>query len=178
MRADAERNRAAILAVAGRLICDERRDNVSMDDIAAATGVGKGTLFRRFADRHGLIRALIEERTGRGWSTVRELAADTAVPVTDRIAAIVAAVFDLTAIELAPLMRALPDVCQSDTWAPWRTLLADLISQVLPDTDTEFLALAIFASMRPEITDLLGAGRHRADVLDLTARILAAGNPP
>lgn len=178
MRADAERNRAAILAVAGRLICDERRDNVSMDDIAAAAGVGKGTLFRRFSDRDGLVRALIEERTGRGWDIVHELAADTTVPVRDRIASIVTAVFDLTAIELAPLMRALPDVCQSDTWAPWRTLLAELIAQVNPDTDTEFLALAIFASMRPEITDMLGAPRHRAGVLDLTARILATGDPP
>ncbi|MEU1525115.1 TetR/AcrR family transcriptional regulator [Nocardia rhamnosiphila] len=177
MRADAERNRAAILAVAGRLICDERRDNVSMDDIAAATGVGKGTLFRRFTDRDGLVRALVEERTGRGWDTVRELAADPAVPVRDRIAAVVAAVFDLTAIELTPLMRALPDVCESDTWAPWRSLLADLIAQVTPDADTEFLASAIFASMRPEITDMIGARRHRAGVLDLTARILATGVP-
>jgi AcrR family transcriptional regulator len=177
VRADAERNRAAILAVAGRLICDERRDNVSMDDIAAATGVGKGTLFRRFTDRDGLVRALVEERTARGWDTVRELAADTAVPVRDRIAAVVAAVFDLTAIELAPLMRALPDVCESDTWAPWRTLLADLIAQVTPDADTEYLAMAIFASMRPEITDMIGARRHRAGVLDLTARMLTAGDP-
>jgi hypothetical protein len=95
----------------------------------------------------------------------------------DRIAAVVAAVFDLTAIELAPLMRALPDVCESDTWAPWRTLLADLIAQVTPDADTEYLAMAIFASMRPEITDMIGARRHRAGVLDLTARMLAAGDP-
>ncbi|WP_328389137.1 TetR/AcrR family transcriptional regulator [Nocardia sp. NBC_00416] len=176
MRADAERNRAAILAVAGRLICDEKRDNVSMDEIAAATGVGKGTLFRRFADREGLVRALVEDRTERGWQTARELAANTTVPVNDRILAFVAVVFDLTAIELAPLMRALPDGCQSDSWAPWRALLADLIAQVAPDADTEFLAMAIFASMRPEITDMVAAPRHRAGVLDLTARILGLGD--
>ncbi|NUP27011.1 MAG: hypothetical protein HOQ44_10015, partial [Nocardia sp.] len=90
----------------------------------------------------------------------------------DRILAFVAAVFDLTAIDLAPLMRALPDGCHPGTWAPWRALLADLIAQVAPDTDTEFLTLAIFASMRPEITDTIAAARHRAGVLDLTARIL------
>lgn len=172
MRADAERNRAAILAVAGRLICEEKRDNVSMDDIAAATGVGKGTLFRRFTDREGLVRALVEDRTVRAWDTARALAADTAVPVGDRITTFVAAVFDLTAIELAPLMRALPDGCQSGSWAPWRSLLAGLITQVAPDADAEFLAMAIFASMRPEITDMVSADRHRAGVLDLTTRAL------
>ncbi|GGL27589.1 TetR/AcrR family transcriptional regulator [Nocardia jinanensis] len=177
MRADAERNRAAILTVAGRLICDEKRDNISMDDIAAATGVGKGTLFRRFTDREGLIRALVEDRTSRSWETVRALAADAAEPVGDRILAVVAAVFDLTAIELAPLMRALPDGCHSNSWAPWRALLADLIAQVAPDADAEFLAMAIFASMRPEITDMIAGRRHRAGVLDLTARTLGLGNP-
>ncbi|MEV7078981.1 TetR/AcrR family transcriptional regulator [Streptomyces sp. NPDC093516] len=33
-----------------------------MADIAAAAGVGKGTLFRGFGDRTGLIRALHESR--------------------------------------------------------------------------------------------------------------------
>ena len=32
-----------------------------MDDIARAAGVGKGTLFRRFGDRQGLLRALLDE---------------------------------------------------------------------------------------------------------------------
>jgi AcrR family transcriptional regulator len=175
MRADAERNRAAILAVAGRLICDDEIDNVSMDDIAAASGVGKGTLFRRFTDREGLIRALFDDRTARAWSAVRELAGDAAVPVQERILAYVAAVFDLTVVELRPLMRALPDGCQTETWAPWRALLADLISQIAPDTDAEFLAMAIFASMRPEITDTIARQRHRDGVLALTARTLGIG---
>jgi AcrR family transcriptional regulator len=33
-----------------------------MDDVAAAAGVGKGTLFRRFGDRTGLLRAVFDER--------------------------------------------------------------------------------------------------------------------
>ncbi|ATL68056.1 TetR/AcrR family transcriptional regulator [Nocardia terpenica] len=170
MRADAERNRTAILAVAGRLICEDKLDNVSMDDIATAAGVGKGTLFRRFADREGLIRALFDDRTGRAWATACDIAADTKVPVGERILTIVAAVFDLTVVELQPLMRALPGGCQSQTWAPWRTLLADLISQLAPDADAEFLAAAIFASMRPEIADTISRQRHRDGVLNLTAR--------
>ena len=37
-------------------------DAVTMDDIAAAAGVGKGTVFRRFTDKSGLAAALIDER--------------------------------------------------------------------------------------------------------------------
>jgi AcrR family transcriptional regulator len=36
--------------------------NVSLDAIAAAAGVGKGTVFRRFGDRAGLAVALLDER--------------------------------------------------------------------------------------------------------------------
>ncbi|WP_280420264.1 TetR/AcrR family transcriptional regulator [Nocardia carnea] len=177
MRADAERNRAAILTVAGRLICDDKRDNVSMDEIAAAAGVGKGTLFRRFTDREGLIRAVFDDRTQRAWNAAREQAADTTVPVGERILAYVAAVFDLTAIELQPLTRAMPDGCNSETWAPWRTQLTELIAQLDPDADAEFLTLALFSSMRPDLTDFVGDRRHRAGVLDLTARVLGLDPP-
>jgi AcrR family transcriptional regulator len=60
-RADARRNRERILSAAARLIEAHGIDHVSMDDVAAAAGVGKGTLYRRFGDRGSLLRALIEE---------------------------------------------------------------------------------------------------------------------
>ena len=62
-RADAARNRRRILAAAARLIEERGVENVSMDAIAASAGVGKGTLFRRFGDRSGLVMALLDERT-------------------------------------------------------------------------------------------------------------------
>ena len=61
-RADARRNRERILCAARHLILEDGGiDDVSMDDVAAAAGVGKGTLYRRFGDRSSLLRALIEE---------------------------------------------------------------------------------------------------------------------
>jgi AcrR family transcriptional regulator len=64
LRADARRNEKAVLDAAGRLLEQAAMPSaVSMDAIAAAAGVGKGTLFRRFGDRDGLIRAVIEQRT-------------------------------------------------------------------------------------------------------------------
>ncbi|AUI64480.1 TetR/AcrR family transcriptional regulator [Amycolatopsis sp. BJA-103] len=61
-RADAARNRAAILDAAASLFAEHGVDAVSMDQVAAAAGVGKGTLFRRFGDKAGLAVALLDAR--------------------------------------------------------------------------------------------------------------------
>jgi AcrR family transcriptional regulator len=64
-RADAARNRARVLAAAVKLFEERGADCVSMDQVAAAAGVGKGTLFRRFGDRAGLAQAVLDERERR-----------------------------------------------------------------------------------------------------------------
>jgi AcrR family transcriptional regulator len=51
-RTDAARNRAKILAAAEAIVAE----------VAAAAGVGVGTLYRRFGDRSGLAYALIDAR--------------------------------------------------------------------------------------------------------------------
>lgn len=61
-RADAARNRAAVLAAAAELFERHGVEQVSMDAVAAKAGVGKGTLFRRFGDKAGLAVALLDER--------------------------------------------------------------------------------------------------------------------
>ena len=60
-RGDAARNRALLLDAARRLIDERGADAVTMDDIAAAAGVGKGTVFRRFGSRAGLMMVLLDE---------------------------------------------------------------------------------------------------------------------
>jgi AcrR family transcriptional regulator len=60
-RGDAARNRALLLDAARRLIAARGPDAVTMDEIAAAAGVGKGTLFRRFGSRAGLMIVLLDE---------------------------------------------------------------------------------------------------------------------
>jgi len=61
-RADAARNRLRVLAAAERLFAQRGVPGVTMDDVAAAAGVGKGTLYRRFVDKGGLAVALLDER--------------------------------------------------------------------------------------------------------------------
>ncbi|MFV2121511.1 TetR family transcriptional regulator, partial [Streptomyces sp. Act-28] len=58
LRADAARNRARLLEAAARLAAEQGAANLTMEAVACAAQVGKGTVFRRFGDRSG--------RTGRG----------------------------------------------------------------------------------------------------------------
>jgi AcrR family transcriptional regulator len=60
-RADAARNRERILCSAARLFSERGADCVSMDDVAEAAGVGKGTVFRRFGSRAALAQAVLSE---------------------------------------------------------------------------------------------------------------------
>ena len=61
-RADAARNRRAILAATEELLATRRPQDISMEQVAAAAGVGKGTVFHRFGNRTGLMHALMVER--------------------------------------------------------------------------------------------------------------------
>lgn len=62
LRADAARNRALLLDAASRLLAHCGAANLTMESVAAAAGVGKGTVFRRFKDRTGLLIALLDHR--------------------------------------------------------------------------------------------------------------------
>jgi AcrR family transcriptional regulator len=60
-RADALRNHERVLCTARRLFLERGPHRVSMDALAAAAGVGKGTIFRAFGDRAGLLGAILSE---------------------------------------------------------------------------------------------------------------------
>lgn len=59
-RADAARNRRLLLAAAKNLIDHHGAAAVTMDAVAREAGVGKGTVFRRFGSRTGLMLALLD----------------------------------------------------------------------------------------------------------------------
>lgn len=58
-RSDAARNRVALLEAAERVIAHCGVDALTMGAVAAEAGVGKGTAFRRFGSREGLMAALL-----------------------------------------------------------------------------------------------------------------------
>lgn len=58
-RRDAARNREALMCAAAQLVEEQGAHAVTMDAVAARAKVGKGTVFRRFESREGLMAALL-----------------------------------------------------------------------------------------------------------------------
>ncbi len=61
-RSDAVRNRELLIETARRLFSQEGVEKVSMNDLAKAAGVGKGTLYRHFPSKAQLCETLIDEQ--------------------------------------------------------------------------------------------------------------------
>jgi AcrR family transcriptional regulator len=60
LRADAQRNRDAVLAAAREVFARDGLD-APLNEIARRAGVGQGTLYRRFATREALIEAIADD---------------------------------------------------------------------------------------------------------------------
>lgn len=60
-RGDAAANREKILTAARGLLEHCGVDELTVDNVAGAAGVGKGTVFRRFGSRSGLMAALVND---------------------------------------------------------------------------------------------------------------------
>jgi AcrR family transcriptional regulator len=172
MRVDAVRNHNLIVQVAGDLLC-HHGPKVSMDAIASAAGVGKGTLFRRFGDRDGLIRAVVDERTREWWLRAQQRAVDVVIPPKDRAYQFVDDLYELLVLRLRPLMAAMETTeCSDGAPPPWIDQLAELINEVRPEVDGRFLAKVIIGSMR---SDMVEPGREdalRVNVRALTTSVL------
>ncbi|MFF0435183.1 TetR/AcrR family transcriptional regulator [Streptomyces sp. NPDC004327] len=61
-RADAARNRRRILDAAARIVADSGPEAVTMNQVAHASGIGVGTVYRRFGDVSQLLWALLDDR--------------------------------------------------------------------------------------------------------------------
>src|SRR6266513_3544538 len=71
LRADARRNRKAVVAAAKKLFADQGLD-AQMPDVARSAKVGVGTVYRHFPTKDDLIAALVAERFERLAEKARE----------------------------------------------------------------------------------------------------------
>jgi AcrR family transcriptional regulator len=83
LRADARRNRERIL-LAARDVFAEKGADPPLEEIAARAGVGIGTLYRRFPDRHALVRAVALDL----WTRAAEEAEQARADETDAFSAL------------------------------------------------------------------------------------------
>jgi AcrR family transcriptional regulator len=154
-RADAARNRVKVLAAAEELFARHGPDCVSMEAIAAAAGVGKGTLFRRFGDRAGLAHALLDERERR---LQEEMIRGTpplgpGAPPRERLIAFGRAVLAQSDDYRAILMAA--DVggarYRHPAYAVWHAHVAMLLRDADPGLDADAIADFLLAGLRADL---------------------------
>ncbi|WP_338703922.1 TetR/AcrR family transcriptional regulator [Streptomyces sp. Q6] len=182
LRADAARNRARLLEAAARLIAEHGAAGVTMEAVAAAASVGKGTVFRRFGDRNGLLMALLDH-------SVKQLQADflggpapigPGAPPIDRLHAFGAALLRRSAEQLDLFLAAQPDPTRRfahPTHRLYVTHVTYLLRQIVPDADCELHAQALMGYLDPallhHLTQQRGMPLERLEAgwTDLVARV-------
>jgi AcrR family transcriptional regulator len=192
-RADAVRNRRAILAATEELLAAHRPRDVSIEQVALAAGVGKGTVFHRFGSRTGLMTALMVERA----QALTEAVASGPPPLgpgapdRQRLLAFLDAVIDVVGrnksllAELAFSSAAEPAATKKGdhhddhpVYHFWHGHISTLIAAQRPDVDAEMIAHVLLGALHSgPILDCLaadGPARPAAAVRTLTCAVLDA----
>lgn len=150
-----------MLEAADRLFAELGVKNVSLDAIAAAAGVGKGTVFRRFGDRAGLAVALLDERE-------QELQAKIltgppplgpGAPAVERVTAFLDAYLDLLDrhVELFMDSENASDGARYriGSYRLWHRHLAMLVEEARPELDADYTAHVILAPLAADLHNAL-----------------------
>src|SRR5215218_7360701 len=84
-RSDAARNRRVILSTARTLFEERGVTCVTMEEIARASGVGKGTLYRHFPHKGFLCQALLDEPTRHLQEQTLEVLQEPGMPAVEKL---------------------------------------------------------------------------------------------
>lgn len=152
-RADAARNRVRILEAAERLFAERGAQNVSMDEVAQAANVGKGTLFRRFGDRAGLARAVISTHEAAFQEAIIRGAPPLGpgAPASERLIAFGRGMLGLVDAHRELLLAAETGKpsgkFRSGPYASYRFYVISLLREAAPQLDPDYTADALLATL-------------------------------
>lgn len=135
MRLRDDNKRKHITAVAAGLFASEPFHKVRLDDVAAAAGVGKGTLYVYFDSKEDLYFSIIHDGFAEMVDRLQGPLSDTGTSAINRIGIVVneLARFAFAHPPMFELMRT-QGVCKSDAdWDEKRQKLFTLIEQVVRD---------------------------------------------
>jgi AcrR family transcriptional regulator len=182
-RADAIRNRNAVLTAADALYRRDDPGRVTLARIAEAAGVGKATVLRRFGSVEGVVEAVLVPRVTALRDAVR--AGDPPLgpggPAATALHAFLDALFDFV-LDNRTLIRALEDSRPDAYYANpasrfWIDELDRRIHAADPAADAAYLAHVVFTAMRADVIDYLCADREMS-VGRLRAGLHALVPPP
>lgn len=183
-RADAAANRALILSTAERLFTERGVEAVCMSEIADAAGVGKGTLYRRFANKSELCLALMDTQMAEFQNrTLAEFhaMADEGASHLDRLTYFLCELVAFTDIhspllvevERGGLIR--PDL-RLNLPHQWQFMTVNALlgaaaryGELRPDLDTDYVADVLLAPLQVDLF------RHQRDVRGFSTERIADG---
>ncbi|CAL9566955.1 hypothetical protein SUDANB106_04770 [Streptomyces sp. enrichment culture] len=182
MRADAARNRTRLLEAAARLVAERGPEHLTMEAVAAAASVGKGTVFRRFGDRGGLLMALLDhsERLYQESFLTGPPPLGPGAPPVRRLEEFGIATLRHLAAHRALLLAAEPEACRRFEPPPRRlvlTHLTALLREADVGGDAELLAHTLAShldvALLHHLTRRRGMPLDRLEAgwLDLVARV-------
>jgi AcrR family transcriptional regulator len=156
-RADAARNRRLILEAAERLFAKWGPQEVSMDDIARAAGVGKGTLFRRFGDRAGLARAVLSTHEAAFQEAIIRGAPPLGpgAPASERLVAFGRGMLGLVDANRDLLLAAETGAprgrFRGGPYASYHFHVSSLLGEAAPQLDADYTAHALLGALGAEL---------------------------
>jgi len=180
-RRDAARNRTALLEAAQDLIDSCGIDGVTMDAVAHAAGVGKGTVFRRFESREGLMAALLNHSETEWQAAVMSgpPPLGPGADAWDRLLALGRSRLEITLLHADLIRHAGRAVVRSYAAASFVAMhLRYLLSQLHVTGDLPLLATALMAPLEAPILDQqvriegLEVDRVYAAWVDLARRVV------
>jgi len=152
-RSDATRNRTRVLAETEKLVARDGAAALRIAEVAAAAGVGAGTIYRAFGDKRGLLMALVDQRERELQEAVIRGAPPLGpgAPPAQRLRAFMQALLELVvshrdvlaaADEGSPVSRHHTGAHQA-----WRQHVALLLSEMGVDDDPTVLAELLLAPL-------------------------------
>jgi AcrR family transcriptional regulator len=134
------------------LFASEPFHKVRLDDVAAAAGVGKGTLYIYFDSKEDLYFSIIFDGFTEMIDRLKGPLSDSALPAIKRIRTVVQemARFAFQHPQMAELMRSAGACKETTEWAEKRTEFSTLIEQTLRDG----VASGELCDEHPELTAL------------------------
>jgi AcrR family transcriptional regulator len=113
-RRDAARNRRVILDTARTLFGERGVTCVTMEEVARSSGVGKGTLYRRFPNKGFLCQALLDEPTRNLQQHTLEILREPGVSALEKLDAFLGSLVAFTADNLELLYGGHEPLCGAD----------------------------------------------------------------
>jgi AcrR family transcriptional regulator len=168
-RTDADRSRDAVLAAAIALL--GRRADASIEDIAAAAGVVRQTVYAHFPSRSALVRAVLGHLTAETSTSLAALDLTTP-PADEALRRWLQATWNIIErypVLLSPaLAEAAPAADENERHEPVTSQLAELIrrgrqSGVLDKSSPESWAIAAVIALGHAAGQEVAAGRMRRD---------------